>query len=297
MSIKESLEKYLSNYERGYYNTGAIRWLHKNDPILWDMIVSETSFLPEDAKPKQRCWHILNDTYEILYEPDTGKPRRWQGSHYYVFSGQGSHMKNKDVVQKKKNKFRNTYGVDNPMKVEKFKNNLKETCMKKYGVPNYFLCDEGKQKVAAAWQDEDKRARRLAAIKKTFDKKFGGYPYQNPDILEKALHNGKKYRSFELPSGKIIKIQGYEDKAILELLESYEEKDIITSKKFVPKINYYFEGKNRVYYPDIYIPKENKIYEVKSTYTYKADLEKNEVKREACIAQGFSFEFKIYEST
>lgn len=37
------------------------------------------------------------------------------------------------------------------------------------------------------------------------------------------------------------------------------------------------------YYPDIFIPKENKIIEVKSIWTYNVNLEKNILKQKASI--------------
>jgi hypothetical protein len=56
-----------------------------------------------------------------------------------------------------------------------------------------------------------------------------------------------------------------------------------------------FENKERVYFCDIYISKENKIIEVKSQYTYEKELERNILKKEACIRYGYAFEFWIYD--
>ena len=57
--------------------------------------------------------------------------------------------------------------------------------------------------------------------------------------------------------------------------------DLITSKKDVPKIWYSdIDGKKHRYYCDIYIPSENKIIEVKSTWTYKKELHMNILKSE-----------------
>lgn len=54
--------------------------------------------------------------------------------------------------------------------------------------------------------------------------------------------------------------------------------------------------KDRIYLPDIYIKPENRIIEVKSEYTYNLELEKNLLKKEACIKSNLSFEFWIIDS-
>jgi predicted AAA+ superfamily ATPase len=65
----------------------------------------------------------------------------------------------------------------------------------------------------------------------------------------------------------------------------------------VPQIDYWFEGARRKYFPDFYIPAENLIVEVKSTWTFANGdkLEKNLAKRNACLAAGYKFEFYIYD--
>lgn len=57
-----------------------------------------------------------------------------------------------------------------------------------------------------------------------------------------------------------------------------------------------FEGKKRRYYPDIFIPHQNRIIEVKSKYTFEKDKEKNLLKSLACKKLGFNFEFRIYKN-
>jgi hypothetical protein len=104
-------------------------------------------------------------------------------------------------------------------------------------------------------------------------------------------HRTKKYI---LPSGKQISYQGYENIAIISLLEKYKENEFETQGgKNIPTIWYEQEGVRRRYYPDIYIPKEHKIIEVKSSYTYERFLDKNILKKEACIKNGYNFEFWI----
>lgn len=61
----------------------------------------------------------------------------------------------------------------------------------------------------------------------------------------------------------------------------------------MPKIEYEFEGKKRRYFPDIWIPKHNLIIEVKSTWTYEKDLEKNLLKKKATEQMGYAFRFVI----
>jgi hypothetical protein len=53
--------------------------------------------------------------------------------------------------------------------------------------------------------------------------------------------------------------------------------------------------KQKVYFPDIYIPKQNLIIEVKSTYTYSKEYDKNIAKANATKNTGYNFEFWIYD--
>lgn len=121
-------------------------------------------------------------------------------------------------------------------------------------------------------------------------------PTQNIDILHKSFNNGKRFKEYKMPSGKIIKIQGYENIALDELINIYLENDINTGK-YTPRIKYLKcnDINEHYYFPDIFIKSINKIIEVKSTWIYNKDLEINTLKANACKNNGYKFEFWIYD--
>jgi len=45
--------------------------------------------------------------------------------------------------------------------------------------------------------------------------------------------------------------------------------------------------------PDYYLPDYNLIVEIKSSYTYNYDIEKNEAKKKASLENGYNFIFII----
>lgn len=103
------------------------------------------------------------------------------------------------------------------------------------------------------------------------------------------------FKQYKLPSGKIIPYQGYEDRLLDELLLEYEEDEIINERENMPEIWYFDkEGIKRRYFPDVYIPKTNTIYEVKSEYTLNRCIEINELKFQAVKDAGFNFELRVY---
>ena len=53
-------------------------------------------------------------------------------------------------------------------------------------------------------------------------------------------------------------------------------------------------NKNHYHFPDIYISRENKIIEVKSTWTYQLHLEKNIQKQKYAKEQNYKYEFWIF---
>lgn len=173
------------------------------------------------------------------------------------------------------------YGYDYTLKSEEIQNKIKQTNLEKYGTECIFSLCEFKEKI------------RINNIKK-----YGvPYPMQNSEFAEKQSKTGYKHKDYILPSGKIIKLQGYEPIVMDILLESFGEDDILTSKKEVPEIWYFTnDSKKHRYYPDIYVPKENLIIEVKSTYTYEKYKYINLLKEQACIDSGYNFEFIILDN-
>ena len=134
-------------------------------------------------------------------------------------------------------------------------------------------------------------------MKQTNILKYGvEYAIQNSNIFIKSINNSYNKKEYILPfSENIIYVQGYEPLALDILFNNfYKEDEIKTNRKDIPIIKYTNNNKNSVYYPDIFIPIENKIIEVKSTWTYEKEIEKNNLKREACINVGYNFEFWIF---
>ena len=58
-------------------------------------------------------------------------------------------------------------------------------------------------------------------------------------------------------------------------------------------VGYVYKDKNKIYFPDFYIPKFNLVCEIKSDYYYNKDLELNLAKKEAASSQGYNFLFII----
>jgi hypothetical protein len=120
-----------------------------------------------------------------------------------------------------------------------------------------------------------------------------GFPIviQNKEIFDKIMKSQFRLKSYILPSGKNIKLMGYEPQVVDYLLNNniYTEESISFD---CPTFKY---NDNHYYYPDLYIPNENLIIEVKSEWTYNRDLEKNLAKKEAVLNQGFNFNFYIWD--
>lgn len=112
----------------------------------------------------------------------------------------------------------------------------------------------------------------------------------------KQENNAKTYKNYTMPSGKIIRIQGYENLALDEIVKIYKEVDIITNRNEMPIIYYKQNGKKLRYYPDIYIKSKNIIIEIKSQWTYKLHLIKNILKSLATRKLNYEYEIWIYNN-
>lgn len=132
----------------------------------------------------------------------------------------------------------------------------------------------------------------------TCTERFGSAnPSQNATVHAKKMKSTYRTREFTFPSGKVVRLKGYEPKAVEELLKTYHESEIITETELIPVIPYFEnDGSSHVYFPDIYIPKDNLLVEVKSQYTYNGFIgwyNTNKLKEAASISEGYNFKFMI----
>ena len=192
------------------------------------------------------------------------------------------------------------YGVDYSLQVKDVRDKGKATNLQRYGAENPFASEQIKEKIKKqnmqlyGVENTSQRLDVMAKKIQTSQERYGvNNVSQVPEIAAKSFIS--RYKNFTFPSGKIVKYQGYEHLALQDLLKyGVEESNILTGIE-VPRIPYEFENVNRVYFPDIYIPTENKIIEVKSEYTLQRDEAKNLAKRDATIAAGYDFEFWVYD--
>lgn len=175
----------------------------------------------------------------------------------------------KEIKTKQENSCFVLMGQKNPSNVESIKRKKEDTCIKNYGVKNPSQSDivKGKKQNSCFIN-------------------FGvNNPLQNSEIFQKQQKSAKKIK-FHEKTGLYYR-GSYEE----HFLNYCFENNIKVEKAKTVKYN--FDNKKRVYHPDFFLSDKNLIIEIKSLYTYKANLEKNIAKKNSCIEQGFDFIFII----
>jgi hypothetical protein len=212
------------------------------------------------------------------------------------------------------------HGVESTNSLQSVKDKKKESFLEKYGVDHQLKIPEIAASVSK--KNTDNAVDRLAKATITNIDRYGTEnplsnkdvqnkrtdtmierfgvenASQNPEIHAKKVKNGYKSKQYIMPSGAIIFLQGWENKALDDMLKEYTEKEISTKTAEIPRITYYDDnGKKHYYFPDFYIAKDNLIIEVKSEWTYNKNVPRHNMKRDACLAQGYKFKFMIYKKT
>ena len=191
-------------------------------------------------------------------------------------------MQNEDIKNKSKKTCLKNWGYPCSLQNEDIKNKSKETCIQTYGYPCSLQNNNIKNK-----------------SKETCLQKYGfENPMQNPEIMEKCSKNAYKSKDYILPSGRIIKIQGYEHYALDQILQDeILEEDIINGCSNVPELWYEdIENKKHRHYVDIFIPSQNRMIEVKSTWTAEKKKDNIFLKQESGKKAGYLYEIWVYNN-
>jgi hypothetical protein len=219
--MKQKLIEYLENSPESY-NKNATRYLYKKEPELWKWILEQTMFLPGDALPKQRIWHIINEVYEIPKCPTDNIPVKWHENRYLTYSSRSAkarcldHAKRRQESYKEKTGFNHWNSKENTEGYEK----RKQTCFDNWGGvwPNatdeiYDKFIKTKSDNGHCRTDEEKSALELYMIKvEEYTKNSWYYSYSriNPNGLER----GKEYHLDHIYSRKA----GFDNKVPAEII-------------------------------------------------------------------------------
>jgi len=174
-----------------------------------------------------------------------------------------------------------------------------ETNLKRYGCTNTGSTQEVKDKIKKSYEEHfgghpKKNKYVQAKWAATCLEKYGGHPNQNKEVQAKSEATSYHYKTYMMPSGNLVKYQGYEDKALDELVQLYEEEDICIGRANIPSIEYNIDNKKHIYFPDFYIKSQNKIIEVKSNWTIQLRGGNIEEKALATVKAGYKYEIWIY---
>lgn len=159
------------------------------------------------------------------------------------------------------------YGIENPSQLTATKTKVKQTKLQKYGDENYCNVEKIRENIIKRYAND-----------------------------ENWQHRNSSYKKYKLPSGKMIYVQGYEPYALDYLLKTYNENEIICEKNKIPKFEYSLDNKNHYYFPDLYIPKENLVIEIKSHWTLNKHINEYILKKDAVLKQNRNFLLLIFQN-
>ena len=151
------------------------------------------------------------------------------------------------------------HGVENPSQSEEIKDKMKATCLKNHGVEN---------------------------------------PMQNAEISERSSKNAYKSYYYKFPSGRIERVQGYENHTLDILLndENISEDDIIVNRTDVPVVWWEdTDGKKHRYFVDCLIKSQKRCIETKSTWTFGKKQHCVFLKQQALKDAGYICEIWVFD--
>jgi hypothetical protein len=205
-----------------------------------------------------------------------------------------SDFRKSEVVKSKRKKTMNEkYGTDSFMKTDEFKEKSKLTNLNKYGVESSNQSDIIKEKklqsmlkkygfISNSCTEESKRK-----LKETNLSKYGvEYPMQVVEFFNKQQKNCKKIAKYN----ENLWYQGTYEK---DFLDHMNHLGLLNGLTRGPSLEYEYEGKKKIYFPDFYYEELNLLIEIKSSYYFKKYEEKNLSKMHKCKSMGYSFLFII----
>jgi hypothetical protein len=162
-------------------------------------------------------------------------------------------------------------------------------------------CGNARRKYSVAKAYNERKKEIMLLTQKTCLKKYGTeHPMQNTEIQNKASKRAYKSKDYTFPSGRLVRVQGYESFALGMLLSigvSEEEiyaQDDIAKCELIEEFWYEFKGQNCRYFPDIFDWQNERFIEVKSEWTLVKNMDKTQAKIQCIQRAGYDIEVWIF---
>lgn len=323
---KEYYDKFMKSENEGFCVICGFPTIFRNMTLGYKQTCENKSCISENTKNKSE--KSIQKKYGVKsFAQIPGvqdKKRKTCLEKYGVeISSQANSVKEKNKQTCLKN-----HGVENVYQSERIKEKCRKTKKEKYGDENFTNREKSKQTClknhGVEWSLMDPSIRELG--NQTMVSIYGENPLSHPDIKRKKEETSLKKYGVKSPNQSEIVKKNKEESYIknfgvkcpmhdeniflkcqinglkrnrfknssLHYQGSYELDFLNKYFYFINIENgkthkYFFEGKNRIYYSDFYIPLYNLIVEVKSKYYYKREKYKNIRKKESVINEGYNY--------
>jgi hypothetical protein len=261
-------KQYLNSFKKyNYYTCSSKCASGKNKKTCLDKYGVDSFTKTDEYKEKfeATCLEKFGTKNPLLSEDVKDKIKTTMFERYGVYHNTESSV----VIDNRKINTLTKYGVEHTTQLDTVKEKIKTVIKEKYGVENVTQLDWVKEK-----------------IKNTCLVKYNSNsPMQKLEIFEKQQKNGY-YIKNHLKTGLY-----YRGTYELDFLNFCVKYNLDVKKGLV--FNFIYNGKNKYYYSDFFIPKYNLIVEIKSDYYYEKYKQINEKKKEAVIESNYDFIFII----
>ena len=171
---------------------------------------------------------------------------------------------------------------------------FKEIMLERFGSEHYVTSDHCKQQMLERFGSE------YFITSQTYRdymlKTYGAESaMQCPELFRKAQASSFCRKPYVSPDGKTFMVLGYEGVALDDILRQEGVKTFYAGEDIeIPVFQYIGDDdKTHYYYPDVYIPDENRVIEIKSVYTYNREPEKTLCKA-LKVSETHLFELRLY---
>jgi hypothetical protein len=220
-------------------------------------------------------------------------------------------LQNKNIKEKAYKTMENKYGAKTTLQSQTLSEKVKKTKKEKYGDEYYTNIEKIKETNIKKYGCENPLGNKKIREKRkrTMKKLYGSeHALKNKIFREKALIKNKqtlkeKYNVihnmhipgvFENWQKSCFRLKPYKNTALyyqasyeFDFLEKYI--NIFPEIQRGPSLKYKYEEKEKLYFPDFYIPSLNLIVEIKNSYLAKRDKDIILAKQTVAISNGYNF--------